>query len=64
MATKKEGLKADGTLKKGYRWGKGGKILKASTKPKTKKATTKRRPTPQVKGKLSKTVLTQHFEPS
>ena len=24
MAAKKEGLKANGTLKKGYRWGKGG----------------------------------------
>lgn len=28
----KVGLKANGTLKKGYRWGKGGKVIKAKGK--------------------------------
>ncbi len=37
MATKKEALKTDGTLKKGYRWGKGGTILKAKKKPTKRK---------------------------
>ena len=29
MATKKEALKTNGRLKKGYRYGKGGRIIKA-----------------------------------
>lgn len=28
----KVGLKANGTLKKGYRWGKGGKVIKVKGK--------------------------------
>lgn len=31
-STKKEGLKADGTLKKGYKYAKGGRIVKAKKK--------------------------------
>ncbi|WP_258533329.1 MULTISPECIES: hypothetical protein [Vibrio] len=38
MATKKQALKADGTLKKGYRWGKGGRIIEAQ-KPVAKRKT-------------------------
>ncbi|EJL6425205.1 hypothetical protein NMS13_000620 [Vibrio cholerae] len=38
MATKKQALKSDGTLKKGYRWGKGGRIIEAK-KPATKRKT-------------------------
>ncbi len=30
--TKKTGLKANGTLKKGYKYAKGGKIVKTKTK--------------------------------
>ncbi len=36
MAARKEGLKANGTLKKGYRYGRGGKIIKAKITTKTK----------------------------
>ena len=32
MATKKEALKANGKLKKGYRYGKNGRIVKAKKK--------------------------------
>ncbi|MDV2307393.1 hypothetical protein Q5N30_12540 [Vibrio cholerae] len=38
MATKKQALKSDGTLKKGYRWSKGGRIIEAK-KPATKRKT-------------------------
>jgi len=34
---KKEGLKADGTLKAGYKYLKGGRIVKVKPKPATKK---------------------------
>lgn len=37
MATKKEALKKDGTLKKGFRWGKGGRIIEAKKKPAKRK---------------------------
>ncbi|WP_257790247.1 hypothetical protein [Vibrio vulnificus] len=37
MATKKQALKSNGTLKKGFRFGKGGRIISA------KKTTTKRK---------------------
>lgn len=32
MVGTKEGVKADGTLKKGYRYAKGGRVVKAKTK--------------------------------
>lgn len=32
MATKKEATKANGKLKKGYRWKKGGGVVKAKKK--------------------------------
>lgn len=38
---KREGVKVDGTLKKGYRYAKGGKIVKA--KATTKKKTVKKK---------------------
>lgn len=31
-AIKREGVKADGTLKKGYRYAKGGRVVKAKKK--------------------------------
>lgn len=43
---KREGVKADGTLKKGYRYAPGGKIVKAkpaAKKPVAKKRTTKKK---------------------
>lgn len=33
----KKGLKKDGTLKKGYRYGKGGRIIEAKKKPAKRK---------------------------
>lgn len=46
MATKKkprkEGVKADGTLKKGFRYAKGGRVVKAKTTTTRKKKTAKR----------------------
>jgi|GEM_PF-1805012 len=44
MPTKKAGLKKDGTLKKGYKFAKGGRVIKTSIKDKLAgvvKATTK-----------------------
>ena len=42
-AKRKEGLKADGTLKKGYRYAAGGRIVKAkTTKPTSKKTVAKK----------------------
>ncbi len=41
MATKKVGLKADGKLKKGYRYNENGRIVKAK-KTTAKKTTTKK----------------------
>lgn len=44
MATKKEGLKANGKLKKGFRYNENGNIVKAkSASTKKKKTTTKRK---------------------
>lgn len=33
---RRAGLKANGQLEKGHRWGKGGKIIKVKSKPKSK----------------------------
>lgn len=35
---RKEGVKVDGTLKKGYKYIKGGKVVKTTVKPTVKKA--------------------------
>jgi hypothetical protein len=39
----KTGLKANGRLKKGYKFKKGGKVVKAAVKKSTRKATRRRR---------------------
>ena len=41
--TKTEGLKVDGTLKKGYKYQAGGKIVKVAVKPITKKKVIKKK---------------------
>ena len=41
---KAEGLKVDGTLKKGHKYIKGGKIVKVAKKPVEKKKTAKKKP--------------------
>jgi hypothetical protein len=41
---KSTGLKTDGTLKKGFKYLKGGKIVKIVTKPTVKKKVTKKKP--------------------
>lgn len=41
--TRKEGVKADGTLKKGFRYAKGGRVVKAKAATAKKKTTTKRK---------------------
>jgi hypothetical protein len=43
-ASRKEGVKADGTLKKGFRYAKGGRVVKAKSAT-AKKRTTKRKTT-------------------
>lgn len=42
MATKKVGLKADGRLKKGFRYNENGRIVKAKKSVKAKQSTTKK----------------------
>lgn len=41
---RREGVKADGTLKKGYKYAKGGRVVKAKAAAPKKKAPAKRKP--------------------